>query len=61
MGKEVFNVVEDEEAKAFGRLVDAVETGTEAFEDKGKGCTLNKIEEVLLALEIVVKAGERYP
>jgi hypothetical protein len=61
MGKEVFDVIEDEKAEAFGRFVDTTETGTKAFEDEGKGCTLNEIKEVLLALEIVVKAGERCP
>src|ERR1700675_5110014 len=58
VGEEVFNVVEDEEAEAFGGFMDAVEPGSEAFEDKCKGCILNEIEEMLLAFEIVVEAGE---
>jgi hypothetical protein len=58
MREEVFDVVEDEEAKAFGRLVNAVEPGSKAFENIGKCCTLNKIEEMLLVFKIVVETRE---
>jgi hypothetical protein len=54
MGEEVFDVIEDEEAEAFGGFVDPMQTRTETFQNKGKGCTLNEIEEMLLAFEIVV-------
>lgn len=59
MGEEVFDVVEDEEAEAFGGLVDALEPGTKALENKCKGCILNEIEEMLLVFEVVVETGER--
>src|SRR5258708_31408082 len=41
VGEEILDVVEDEEVKTFGWLVDTVETGSEAFEYEGKGCALN--------------------
>ena len=41
VGEEILDVVEDEEVKTFGWFVDAVETGSEAFEYEGKGCALN--------------------
>jgi predicted dinucleotide-utilizing enzyme len=58
MGKEVLDVVEDEKAEAFGGFVDAMQSRAEAFQDECKGCTLNEIEEMLFAFEIVVEAGK---
>src|ERR1700675_2942615 len=58
MRKEIFDVVEDEEAEAFYGFMDAVEPGPDAFVDKGKGCALNEIEEMVLAFKVVVEARE---
>jgi hypothetical protein len=60
MREEVFNVVQDKEAEAFDRFVDTVEPGSEAFQDKGKGSTLNEIKKMLLAFEVVVEARKGY-
>jgi len=51
-------VIQDQEAEAFGGFVNAREPGAEAFEYERKGHTLNKIEEMLLVLKVVVEARE---
>lgn len=57
MGEEVFDVVEDKDAEALSGLVDALEPGTKALENKSKGCILNEIKEMLLVFEVVVETG----
>jgi hypothetical protein len=59
MREEVLNMVSDQDAETSSGLRGAREAGLEARKNECKGIMLNKIQKLLLTVEVVVETGQR--
>ena len=58
--QEIFEVIEDEDSNALFRIVDTIETGLQALDDRRERMLLDKVEKALFRLEVIIKPGERH-